>query len=219
MKNKNCCKKIYFKIYFEMKSMSDVGSVLVNSKFANSSWSTIFRRPSGSFGGNLQGKDYALYRQLRDKFDFVYQLKTERAEVSAIAEVVDAVIEVLNAGKKCDSYKILKEFFYYIRSKLLSVKYRRARTAILVTDALIKNAAGESVRRNAHFIWHLASKERFIKTLSRRARDLMTGSKDEDFVALGSTYLDCLQGWAEAFSSEERKKVRIPSCRYFSISW
>lgn len=164
--------------------------------------------PSNFFGVGLPAEDEAVFQKVKDRFTFLVQQyrghSSTEQEVSSLINVSDAVDYVLEHRQK-GSLQILSEFFDYLRAKLLSEDVSKIRAAINVADCLIKNASSYKV--NAHYVYHLASSERFLKTLSRRAKQLLTTPVPTDMRAVGKLGLDCIQAWGEAFSTEERRYV------------
>jgi len=166
--------------------------------------------PSHLFGVGL-GIDEEIFQKIKDRFTYLVNLNRNKtgfseAEVSALINVSDGVDFVLQHRERT-ALAILTEFFDYLRAKLLSEDVTKIRAAINVADSLIKNASSYKV--NAHYIYHLASNERFLKTLSRRVKQLLTTPVPTEMRACGKLGLDCIQAWGEAFSTQERKHVSM----------
>jgi len=186
----------------------DIFRKLSQKSYRNTSFSTSIRKPSHLFGVGL-GVDEEIFQKLKDRFTHLVNLNRTKtgfsdAEVSALINVSDGVDYVLR-NRPRTAFAILTEFFDYLRAKLLSDDVVKIRGAINVADCLIKNASSYKV--NPHYIYHLASNERFLKTLSRRAKQLLTTPVPTDMRACGKLGLDCIQAWGEAFSTEERRHV------------
>ena len=179
---------------------------LSQKSLRNSSFSTGIRRPSSSLYGLGLGDNLEAFTLLKDKYTALVKIGTgnTEAEVAALIAVSDAVAVIMNTTS-INSLFVMSEFFDYLRAKLLSDIPTKVQASINVADTLIKNAS--SYGRNAHYIYHLAGDERFIKTLTRRAKQLVCTPVPADMRAVGKLALDCLQAWGEAFSTEDRKHI------------
>ena len=133
---------------------------------SNTRLSTAFRLPTGLFGTKLSSsnQEEELFNRLKLEFKKVTAIKTKRGQLDALIDVSDTVNVILQK-KGVNTFDILSEFFNYLRAKLLSDSKAKVEASVLTVDVLIKNA--NSYRQDSQMIYHLASQERYLKTLTR----------------------------------------------------
>ena len=179
---------------------------LTTKRLSNTPLSTSFRLPSNLFGVGLQPNDERLFTKLKEKFTSLVGLSNTREETQYLLGISDCVDLTLNLPRdQVNSLAILTEFIDYLRAKILSDDVRKVRAAVLVVDTLLKNASYYKV--NAHYVYYLCGSERFLKTISRQARHILTTPMPAEARSVGKLMLDCLQAWGEAFDTPDNRHV------------